>query len=170
MIEWKRIPSFPDYEVSSNGLVRMGERLLAIGLSGIGYPTCSLKKDGRWFKRTVHTLALESFTGPRPHGNDACHIDGSKDNNNINNLRWGTRKENVADMYAHGNGPIGKRNGLSKLTNNEVLTIRKKRNAGTPVSVLAKEYRVHKSNISQIALRQTWSWLGDPETTDKETK
>jgi hypothetical protein len=33
---------------------------------------------------------------------DACHIDGDKQNNRADNLRWGTRSENILDQVSMG--------------------------------------------------------------------
>lgn len=50
----------------------------------------------------VHHLVLEAFVGPRPVGLEALHGDGNPANNNVDNLRWGTRRENLYDAVAHG--------------------------------------------------------------------
>lgn len=155
----KIIPSFPKYNVSENGNVRLNRHPLKLGKTKEGYSRCSLKRGGKWFTRTVHQLVAEAFIGPRPDRHDCCHNDGNPSNNHYSNLRWDTRKNNVADTYKHGRGPFGKRNGLNKLTESDILAIRKLRKGGAPVSTLAKKYGVCKSNISQITLRQTWQWL-----------
>lgn len=52
--------------------------------------------------RKVHSLVTEAFLGPRPEGLVVRHLDGDHSNNNIDNLRYGTHAENVADMIRHG--------------------------------------------------------------------
>lgn len=47
--------------------------------------------------RTVHTLVLEAFVGPRPDGADACHENGNRRDARLTNLRWDSRSGNVQD-------------------------------------------------------------------------
>jgi hypothetical protein len=45
----------------------------------------------------VHIVMMECFVGPRPVGDiQVDHIDRIKGNNNITNLRWLTRTQNLA--------------------------------------------------------------------------
>lgn len=166
----KPIPSFPGYQATSLGRIKKNGLPLDTGKTYDGYPRISLKKNGKWHSRTVHVLVAEAFFGPRPVGYDVCHSDGIKTNNHISNLRYDTRKSNIADTYRHGNGPLGKRNGLAKLNEIDVLNIRKLRKNGATVTSLAKTYGVCKSNISQITKRQTWAWLKKPRSREGTAK
>lgn len=47
--------------------------------------------------KKVHLLVLEAFVGPRPEGMLGLHWDDDKDNNKLDNLRWGTQAENIED-------------------------------------------------------------------------
>lgn len=106
------------YEVSSLGRVRSLDREIEHPTAGIvhrkgkvlaqnplnkdGYLGVGLNKGGTKKKRSVHTLVLEAFVGPRPEGQQACHNDGNNTNNRVENLRWDTPRENVADIKRHG--------------------------------------------------------------------
>lgn len=100
------------YEVSSMGRVRSMDRITLTKLGHTvrhrgkllnpsilkqGYR--QLKMDG--VQRTVHTLVLEAFVGPRPDGFDGCHNDGNPENNRVENLRWDTRSANQQDRARH---------------------------------------------------------------------
>ena len=52
--------------------------------------------------KLIHRLVLEAFEGPCPEGMEGCHHDGNPTNNRIENLRWDTRRSNVADALRHG--------------------------------------------------------------------
>ena len=54
-----------------------------------------LKDRGRSFY--LHRLVCEAFHGPPPDGMEVLHRDGNKLNCREDNLRWGTRLENMAD-------------------------------------------------------------------------
>ena len=45
-------------------------------------------ETGEETKRMVAELVLETFVGIRPTGKNIHHIDGDKQNNNLNNLEW----------------------------------------------------------------------------------
>jgi hypothetical protein len=117
--QWKPVVGFEGlYEVSDFGRVRSMERIVPHATGGrltlpmrilVGskraqqkYPMVNLWRMNKQHAKYVHALVLEAFVGPRPPKHDACHADGSKDNNSLSNLRWGTRKENMQDAVRHG--------------------------------------------------------------------
>jgi hypothetical protein len=101
---WLPIPDFPSHEVSDLGNVRHAKsgRILNPPVGDRGYRMVSLYRDARCFKRTVHSLVLAAFVGPRPPRMDARHLDGDSLNNALVNLRYGTRSENILDQVRHG--------------------------------------------------------------------
>lgn len=54
---------------------------------------------------SVHRLVALAFIGPCPEGMEVLHINGEPDDNRLENLRYGTRAENVADTIRHGRHP-----------------------------------------------------------------
>ena len=64
-----------------------------------GYLVAHLSKDNKAKNILVHRLVAESFI-PNPNKYPCVnHIDGNKQNNNINNLEWCTHSEN--DLHAY---------------------------------------------------------------------
>jgi DNA invertase Pin-like site-specific DNA recombinase len=84
------------------------------------------------------------------------HIDGNRLNNNLSNLRWGTKKENHDDQKQHGTAIKGERQGLAKLSEETVREIRKAYKAGQSQNMLAQTFGVHKSTIQWVISRKTW--------------
>lgn len=112
MANIKDIPGFNGrYSVTDNGIVisnnylRTGkQKALKPYKDSHGYYRVQLRKGekGRGKDFPVHRLVAEAFC-IRPVGkNYVDHIDGNTTNNNANNLRWVTQKENC-------NNPIAKR-------------------------------------------------------------
>lgn len=66
------------------------------------YAHVTLWRNGKRFERRVHLLVLEAFTGKRPRGAVARHLNGKSLDNRIENLEWGTQKDNAADREKHG--------------------------------------------------------------------
>jgi hypothetical protein len=96
------------YEVSSFGRIRSsarqgtpGKTLIGV-INRVGYVVVALWKENRQSTRTVHRLVLEAFAGPCPEGHECRHLDGSRTNNKLANLTWGTSRENSQDAYTHG--------------------------------------------------------------------
>lgn len=179
--EWRPIAGYEGlYEVSNQGRVRSLDRIcqdkngLAKRFKGrilsasikqneygcyavVGLP--SANASGRTSRYVAH-LVLEAFGGPRPAGMECCHCDGDSLNNNANNLRWGTPKENSLDKYSHGTVLWGSKNHQARLTEPQVLEIRAKyiRYSKTKSNSrqLAEEYGVGIQVIGKIVRRERW--------------
>lgn len=111
--EWRPIPGWEGlYELSNSGAVRSlrntrgalletpKDRLLTVGSHG--YLCVSLGRDGTSVVRTVHSLLMQVFGPPGEEGDEVRHVDGNKLNISLSNLKWGTSKQNSADLKAHG--------------------------------------------------------------------
>lgn len=111
---------------------------------------------GRKVYRFVHRLVLEAFRGPCPEGEECLHADGDPTNNRLDNLKWGTRKENGEDMVRHGTACKGERSGRAKLTEAQVLEIVAMAGDGITQTVLACIYGVSPGNIQAIVEGRSW--------------
>lgn len=77
-------------------------RMLSPAPNGNGRITINLCRNGRKRSVPVHTLVLEAFVGPRPKGMECCHWDDDGSNAHLTNLRWDTRRANMADALRNG--------------------------------------------------------------------
>jgi len=118
--QWLPVFGFEDlYEVSDLGRVKSLGRpycngvrsfpplILRPGPSNYGHLSVVLMPGRK--THMVHRLVLEAFVSPRPPGMDTCHRDGDPTNNRLDNLRWGTRSENIRDAVRHGTWESTKR-------------------------------------------------------------
>lgn len=102
---WKVIPGYEGrYEVSDQGRVKSycrnrEGRLLKPGRMPGGHLSVAL---GRGDSQCVHKLVLLAFVGPAPDKHECCHNNGNPADNRLENLRWGTRRENILDAVRHG--------------------------------------------------------------------
>lgn len=108
--EWLPIPGYEGYyEVSNLGRVRRCPQIMSPGKGARGHLSVFLTKsdDPMLKERThrVHQLVLKAFVGPRPEGKWGLHKDGNPANNCVDNLYWGTPKENAQDAIRHGTHP-----------------------------------------------------------------
>jgi len=70
-----------------------------------GYPQVTFSVNGVHTYIRVHNVILRTFRGPCPPGKEGAHDDGNPWNNNIRNLWYKTRGENIADQVRHGTHP-----------------------------------------------------------------
>lgn len=162
MDDWRPIPEFPGYEVSSSGGVRSVDRVshgrryqgreMKTAPGSSGYPKVQLGKGNH---QQVHQLVLLTFRGPCPEGMEACHGDGNRGNNALSNLRWGTRSSNALDRETHGTGISGESNPRVKLTDVDVVSIRRLRTKGWKLREIADRFNVTPANISYICRGET---------------
>ena len=108
----------------------------------------------------VHRLVAETFI-PNPLGKcDVNHIDGNPHNNDVCNLEWATRKENIVHAYNNGlTKTFGSNHPLSKLTEEQVREIRSTYQEGVVgfgCNSLAQKYNVSKTLIQKIVKGKTW--------------
>lgn len=104
--EWRKIDGYPNYSVSNDGLVRNDKRdkVKAQRVDDKGYNKVDIYCGGIETRKTfkVHRLVAEAFIDNPENKYDINHIDGVKTNNNVNNLEWATRSENMQHAYRTG--------------------------------------------------------------------
>jgi hypothetical protein len=93
-----RVKSLERWVISNRGKRLVKERILKANITPNGYVVVAL---GIKNVKNVHRLVLETFY-PIDKKMDVMHLDNDKTNNNLDNLKWGTRKENLQQMSREG--------------------------------------------------------------------
>lgn len=172
MEEWKDIEGFDGfYQVSNTGKVRSqgssnglkdGKwHLRSLSPTHDGYLRIRLVRGGRDITQRVHTLVARAFI-PNPNEYDTVnHIDGDKTNNNVENLEWADRKQQMRHAYRlRLKKPMqGKLNANAKLTDDDVRYIREHyiRNSKEFGTVaLGKKFGVTNRVIGLIVARKSY--------------
>lgn len=117
---WKDIKDYEGlYQVSNLGNIKSLKRTVKISKSKEKYkevPECILKpchtKKGYLYvtlanngivkNARVHKLVANAFIPNSNENLQINHIDGNKENNNVNNLEWVTCKENIQKAWEMG--------------------------------------------------------------------
>lgn len=174
---WKDIPGYEGrYQASTHGRIRSlprsefrksghgsythwnyKGRVLSTRPKESGHLNVSLGANNT---KKVHRLVLETFVGPCPAGLECLHADGNPANNRLDNLRWGTRIDNRADMRRHAQ-LYRRRQGATWLSEETIRAI--KRDLASPdcptQKVLALKYGVHHNTINNINRGFTHKWV-----------
>lgn len=105
-------------------------------------------------------ICMELFGQPDPDI-EAAHSCGNGHLGCVNpkHLNWATRKENAADKIAHGRSSRGSKCSLAKITQSDVIKIRKAIKTGEMQRDIAARFRVSPQLVSAIKTGQCWGWL-----------
>lgn len=167
---WLPIVNCPGYEVSNSGQIRSwrktgpGNRyrdkplILKPHMDDHGYLYVTLtNKKGKQCQGMIHRKVLETFVGKSPKGMQCQHLNDVRNDNWLNNLKWGTPKENSQNMIDHGNSRFGEMCHLSKLTRTIIKNIIFDLYQGKLYQKeIAQKYNTTQTNVSSIKLNKTW--------------
>lgn len=172
---WKPIKNYEGlYEISNFGKIRSLDRTVPIRNStkfikgslrkpqkkDNGYLFVILYKDSKSKNHYIHRLVAKNFIDNPSLKETVNHIDGNKENNNINNLEWSTRSENSIHGFKNGLCKSCEKHYKSKLTNSDVLEIKNiLKNTNLTQNEIANIYGVTQSTISAIKLNKKWKNL-----------
>lgn len=125
-VEYRKIPKTGCLFVSSNGKIysSLSKRFRKYRKDKDGYLRLNCFLNGKHHDIRVHHAVLIAWNRNKKDGEQARHLDGNKFNNKIDNLRWGTPKQNHQDRRRHGTNFAGERHPKSKLTDKIVKFIR----------------------------------------------
>lgn len=174
-MQFKIIPGFPAYRISRSGILQTrwipGRRPRGSSLyydfwkamksqprrDGYRY-VCLHNRHTKVFF-AIHQLVMRAWVGLVPPGKEVCHNNGRKPDCRKTNLRYDTRKNNLADMERHGTKMQGEKNPQARMTTEEVIQIRKLAEQGVSQRQIAVIFRRGFKNISKIVRYQRWKHI-----------
>jgi hypothetical protein len=156
IVEWRKIPDHPGYEISTHGEIRRaldtkprantwpGRRIATFDCKGV----ISVRLNNR--NHVLGRLMLLTFVGPPPYPDSyPIHKDLNTRNNRIDNLRWSTPKDGSYRKY-----------NAAKITQTDVDEIRMARKLPKPqrptLAVLAARYGISLRQVHRIVHNQVW--------------
>jgi hypothetical protein len=177
---WRDITDYEGrYQVSSNGhvkslkrkvqcgkrIITINEKILKPAHDGYGHTFVGLYKDGVNKLIKVHKLVALAFLPPCPGEYGVLagqyvidHINEIKDDNRAENLQWLLSTENTSkgNRIQKKSSLKGVRHGRSKLTEKQVLEIRKDTRT---LQVIGDEYGISIASVSRIRNNKLWKHL-----------
>ena len=156
---WKPLINNSDYEVSNLGRVRSLKynkiKIIKLNLDKDGYKQFTGYLNTKKVGYKVHKEVLKSFVGT----NDnmwALHKDDNKNNNALENLYWGTPKQNAKDRDQYGRHLKGSKVHNANFSPEIVTEIRKQYSDGTDMRTLSKIYNVSYRCINSLIRNLTY--------------
>lgn len=156
---WVKCYNFPNYEISYSGKMRraLNGREIAIATDPNGYSVVRIWYNKKKYTKRIARLVWESFFECKCQG-VIDHIDRNKKNNNFDNLRCISPRENSMNrsIYREKNRydltPEKKAEIIHKLKNDKVSTVS-----------IWKQYGIPTNYIGMILKRGTWDrYLNEP--------
>jgi len=174
---WKPIRGYEGfYEVSDCGNVRSvittSSRRTKILKPYVknGYFAVNLFDNQKMKHCYIHRLVAEAFIENPDNKKEVNHIDCDKQNNRVSNLEWCNRTHNLQHSYDNGLKRMGENHGGHKLTEQEVLQIRKEYKKGDrnySYHALGKKYNVNWCTIQAIISRRLWKHLKEGDVNNE---
>lgn len=123
-----------------------------------GYGALQLKSNSN-VRIQAHCASYEAFVGPIPRQMIVAHSCDNPSCINPEHLSVMTLRENTADMFKkrrEGKNRVGSQNPISKLDEEKVVAIRRRRKAGESCPSIAKSYSVGVATIYSVCRHASW--------------
>lgn len=151
-MEWRKIEGWDAYEVSNTGKVRRGDKIVGKYKNHDGYVIVHLCQNGK--DKVYHRsgLVIRAFKSLELGKPEVDHIDGIRDNDAIENLRWADRSEQCINRP---NFPLGE-------TQQRNITVKRRKGVIVGFRVEIQRYNVmvyrerFKTLPEAIAARDTY--------------
>ena len=144
--EWRTIPGTGHYSVSNigrlrsepheifnkgcNSMMKVKGKILKLTKSKKGYLCTTAYINGKWKTIYAHRAVLEAFVGPLPKGMEVRHLNSNPLDNRLENLKYGTKSENMQDAVKLGTLVFSR----SKLSKEDVISIGRDKRTITEIS------------------------------------
>ena len=94
--DWVVCEDYPSYMINREGQVKsnLTNKILKPSRLKTGYICVGLRKDGKSYTVRLHRLLAKAFIPNIENKPHVDHINGVRDDNRLENLRWCTNKEN----------------------------------------------------------------------------
>ena len=122
------------------------------------------RTDGTRKSVSAHRLSYETFVGTIPDGMVVCHKCDNPKCINPDHLFVGTRQDNVDDREAknRNNHFVGESSGRAKLSETDVVSMRRLREKGETFQSIADRFGVAKKTTIQAVKGETWKHIPKP--------
>ena len=174
--EWREIPGYPGYWAATDGVLWSSPKIVprggkrggfyktkgrylktVIGGNGIMQTTVGSSLNGKKREKCVSRCVLLAFAGPPPTpAHVAVHVNSNPSDNRIENLFWGTNQDRGDAQVMNGATAHGEKSGHAKLSEADVIAIRRRARRGESIASIAVDYPVVPETVGMAVRRKTW--------------
>ena len=100
----KKIPGYPRQSLTRSGQLFLDGEPAQTWISPTGYRVAWIYRGRKKLRRPkpIYKLMARTYLGPRPSKKHLVrHLDGNSLNDSVDNLAWGTHKQNMEDLRKH---------------------------------------------------------------------
>lgn len=138
-----QLEEYMGYIITCDGKVfsRKTDKYLVLKVCPLGYYKVNISQGGNATDISVHTLVALAYLGPcpTPEKREVNHKDRNKLNNNIENLEWVTRSENMIHAIATDDSYVHRRSVIQyTLDGTKLNTFNSIKEAGEALNISAK--------------------------------
>ena len=158
-----------DYIVASNGKIYSTKNIgrgkyhkeITQRENEDGYMTVTVGKNDNRTKMSVHRIVAMAFIENPDNLPEVDHIDNDRKNNDVSNLQWISSCDNKSKIpfETRSKNTSGMKNGRAKLTDEDVIEIRRLYNEGMRKYEIANKFHRGWSTIHNIIINNTWKGL-----------
>lgn len=135
------------------------EKILKKSYYSNGYERVRICVNGCGKDLLAHRILAILFIPNPDDKSEVNHINGTKADNRLDNLEWVTPKENSKHSLQNGLAISGSRSHFSKLTEVDVIEIRRLLSLNITGRKIAKMFSVSPSLISNINTNKKWQFI-----------
>lgn len=159
--EWKNVKGYEGlYKISNLGRVKNKYNKILNGHVTKGYVRIALSKNRKVKTTSIHRLVAEHFIDNSTNKPYVNHIDGDKQNNNVNNLEWCTQLENVHHAIKNGllnqRGENAKRHKLTQENVDFIRTHYIPRDKKYSATEFSKQFNVSLREIYRVIAKDVF--------------
>jgi hypothetical protein len=159
---YKTIPFADNYAISKDGIVinKKFKKVKKPSINSKGYCNMKLPVDGVQKTFTVHRLVAMLYLDNPLNYEQINHINGIKTDNNLSNLEWCSRQQNM--KHACEIGLIdrkGSKNPNAKFTEQQVREIKTLLQQKVKHRIIAEQYKTNRVLITNISIGKTWKHI-----------
>lgn len=160
---WRTYPFDARYEVSTLGNVRNVSTgaVRKPSNGGKGYLTVVFSTPDGFVGKYIHRMVAETYISHIPDDMTVSHLNGDRTDNRLDNLTIESLADNHARKKGHGTENVGTRNGGCKLTEDQVVWVRKLGMVGMSSNEIAKAFPVSSAQVRRIVNGINWDKAQD---------
>lgn len=157
----KQHPEYKSYIISECGKVFRNGKELKTRVTKFGYVQTWVTENSVTKYKFIHRLVAETFLPKPEQGYEINHKNGIKTDNNLSNLEWVKRQDNINHAWESGLYKKAENSPNAKLKNSDIPIIKQLKSEGLSYNKIGKKFGVNHATIRNICNGSNWRSLNE---------